>query len=190
MTTNYIVEQSFDGIDFTQQPMVIGEYERCRFLKCNFAEAGLSGAVFIECQFIDCDLSMARIANASFREVIFKGCKQLGLRFDQCNKMLFSVAFENCVLNFSSFYKLKLKSTKFINCSLHEVEFAEADLSFIDFSGGDLTRAVFENTNLTGADFRRAHGYIIDPEKNEMKKARFSIEGLPGLLSKHNLNIE
>lgn len=114
----------------------------------------------------------------------------LGLRFDECQTLLLAFAFENCQLDFSSFYKLKLKGTAFKNCKLQEVEFREADLTQARFDNCDLTRATFENTILQGADLRTATNFSIDPEINKLKKARFSINGLPGLLARHDLLIE
>ncbi|OQA01530.1 MAG: hypothetical protein BWY70_00347 [Bacteroidetes bacterium ADurb.Bin408] len=45
-------------------------------------------------------------------------------------------------------------------------------------------------TNLEKADLRTAFNYIIDPELNHIKKARFSLRGISGLLAKYNIDIE
>jgi len=55
------------------------------------------------------------------------------------------------------------------------------------FDNCDLSMAVFENTNLEKADFTTSYNYDIDPEKNRMKKAKFSQNGLHGLLLKYDL---
>jgi uncharacterized protein YjbI with pentapeptide repeats len=133
---------------------------------------------------------MAVLQNTSFKDAKFKNCKQLGLRFDQCNKLLFSVSFELCVLNFASFYRLKLKNTIFKECKLEEVEFIEADLTKASFHNCDLNRATFENTVLEGADLRTAYNFSVDPEINRMSKARFSVVGVAGLLDKYKIVIE
>jgi uncharacterized protein YjbI with pentapeptide repeats len=124
------------------------------------------------------------------QDISFKDCKLLGLRFDDCSDFLFAVQFNNCSLNLSSFYKRKLKNTKFRNSILREVDFAEADLSGALFDNCDLTGALFENTNLEKADLRTAYHYAIDPELNKMEKAKFSINGIAGLLAKYNIIIE
>ena len=93
-------------------------------------------------------------------------------------------------MNFSSFYKLKIKKTIFKACKLLEVEFTETDLSQAVFHNCDLSRAKFENTVLEGADFRTAHNFSIDPEMNRIKKARFSTAGIEGLLDKYGIVIE
>jgi hypothetical protein len=50
--------------------------------------------------------------------------------------------------------------------------------------------AIFSQTNLEKADFTTAFNYQIDPEQNRMKKARFSPEGIAGLLVKYKIVIE
>ena len=40
------------------------------------------------------------------------------------------------------------------------------------------------------ADFRNSHNYTIDPETNSIKKAKFSLPDVIGLLSKYNIDIE
>ncbi|WP_419802798.1 hypothetical protein [Mucilaginibacter sp.] len=39
------------------------------------------------------------------------------------------------------------------------------------------------------ADFSSAYNFSIDPENNRIKKAKFSVAGLPGLLEKFGLKI-
>ena len=79
---------------------------------------------------------------------------------------------------------------RFKNSSLHEVDFTDADLSDAVFDNCDLSRAVFENTNLEKADFRSAYNYSIDPERNRVKKAKFSLQGAVGLLDKYDIHID
>ena len=75
-------------------------------------------------------------------------------------------------------------------CKMEEVEFAEADLTNVHFDNCDLTRATFENTVLAGTDFRTASNYSIDPDKNKIKKAKFSRSGVVGLLDKYDIIID
>jgi fluoroquinolone resistance protein len=114
----------------------------------------------------------------------------LGLRFENCNEFLFAAGFENCILNFASFYKMGLKNANFKDCKLQEVDFSECNLSGAVFDNCDLTRAAFEHTNLEKADFRTAFNYSIDLELNRTKKAKFSIPGIVGLLDKYEIEIE
>lgn len=190
MSKAYVRDERYEGTNFSETVLAKGEYEGCVFSGCQFSGVNLSGMVFLDCRFEACDLSMANLQNTSFQGVVFKACKQMGLRFDECSKKILSFSFEGCVLNFSVFVKLKLKTTVFRDCQVREVDFGGCDLTGSDFSGSDLSSAVFEDTVLEGADFRTAYNFSIDPENNRMRKARFSVHGLAGLLGKYQVVVE
>ena len=78
----------------------------------------------------------------------------------------------------------------FKNSILHEVDLAEADLSNAVFDNCDLKGTMFDNTIIEHADFRTAYNYSIDPAKNKIKKAKFSMAGLIGLMDKYDIVIE
>ncbi len=149
----------------------------------------LSHNQFTECRFENCDLSNAILTHALLRDVYFKGCKLLGIQFSDCNTLFFSPRFESCQLRLASFYRCALKKTSFINCQLEEVDFAEADLRKARLDNCDLTQALFDGTNLEGADLSSAYHFSIDPERNKLKKARFSADQLAGLLQKYQIII-
>ena len=113
-----------------------------------------------------------------------------GLRFDTCNQFGLSFNFNDCSLNHSVFYKIKIKNTVFNNCKLNEADFTGCDLTGSVFSKCNLERAIFENTILEKADLRTAFNYSIDPDANRIKKAKFSIGQIAGLLSKYDIIIE
>jgi fluoroquinolone resistance protein len=186
----YSVDKSFDKVNFKEILLPKGEYENCVFVNCIFAEVNLSDYKFTACEFKGCDLSLANVSNTAFREVIFRGCKMLGLRFDSCNQFGLTFRFEDCVVNHSSFYKTKIKKTVFRNSQLQETDFTQCDLSGAVFEQCDLFNASFENTILEKSDLRTALNYSIDPETNRIKKARFSLHGIPGLLNKYDIVIE
>ena len=186
----YIEDKTFEAIDFTTTALAAGEYDNCRFVNCNFSDANLSGFKLIECSFIDCNLSMVKTDKATLRDVKFKGCKILGMHFESCDQFIFSVALDGCNLSFCSFYKMKMKKMKFQVCIMHEVDFTDTDLTAAVFENCDLLGAKFENSILEKTDFRTSYNYSFDPEINKIKKARFSLAGLPGLLAKYNIDIE
>ena len=133
---------------------------------------------------------MAVLTKATLNNVQFNDCKLLGLHLEHCNKFLLSVSFRNCILDLSCFFRLNLKKTQFINCSLKEADFSATDVSGSIFTGCDLSGAVFDATNLEKADLRSSLNYTIDPEKNKIKKAKFSVHGLAGLLDKYDIVVE
>jgi uncharacterized protein YjbI with pentapeptide repeats len=73
---------------------------------------------------------------------------------------------------------------------LQEADFSECELNSAIFDNCDLFNATFDQTNLEKADFRTAMNFRIDPERNKLKKARFSKSHLSGLLEKYDILIE
>ncbi|HLP11067.1 MAG TPA: pentapeptide repeat-containing protein [Flavobacteriales bacterium] len=185
-----ITEKTYDKLNFKEIALEKGEYEICTFKNCDFSNADLSLFKFTESTFINCNLSLAKLTNTSFRDVTFTDCKLMGLHFDSCNAFNLSFRFEGCMLNHSSFYKLKLKNIVLKKCQLHEVDFTESDLTAATFDNCDLTNAKFEHSILEKADFRSAFNFSIDPESNKMKKAKFSSQNIQALLYKYDLHIE
>jgi uncharacterized protein YjbI with pentapeptide repeats len=168
----------------------IADYENCVFNNCDLSNFDLSQRVFLDCEFNSCNLSSAKLIKTGLKNVTFKDCKLLGLHFENCDQFLFEVDFDNCVLNLSSFYKLKLKKTRFKDSNLSEVDFTETDLTSSLLDNCDLSGARFERTILEKADLRTSRNYSIDPELNKIKKAKFSIHGIAGLLDKYDIEIE
>lgn len=66
----------------------------------------------------------------------------------------------------------------------------ETDLTQSQFILCDLNQAVFERTNLEKVDFRSGFNFNIDPEANNIKQAKFSSQGLTGLLMKYNIVVD
>jgi len=190
MEQEYIEDKTFEKIDYTQNPLSKCEYENCKFTNCDFSNSDLTDIKFIECEFDSCNLSMAKLSNTALRDIKFKNCKMLGLQFQTCNEFGLAVYFEDCILNFSSFYKTKIIKTTFKNSKLNEVDFTECDLKGSVFDNCDLTRAIFNKTILEKSDFRTSVNYSIDPEINRIKKAKFSLYGIVGLLNKYDIEIE
>ena len=186
----YVEDKVIEKKDYSAEGLPKGEYENCRFVNCSFANCDLSENIFLECEFEQCDLSLAKLNYTAIRDTEFKFCKMIGVGFQDCNHLLLSVNFQDCQLNLASFYKLKLKGTQFVNCNLQEVDFTETDLTGSNFDNCDLSRTVFEYTNIEKADLRSSFNYLINPEVNKIKKAKFSLSGVVGLLSQFDIEIE
>ena len=139
--------------------------------KQNYTQNQLPKGDYENCTFLNCDFSSSNLSGINFINCDFK-------------------YFENCLLNLSSFHKLKMKKTKFAICEMHEVDFTQTDLNLAIFDECDLMGSTFEKTNLEKADLRGAHHFSIDPELNKIKKAKVSQAGLVGFLDKYDLVIE
>lgn len=190
MKLAYITDKNFSNRDFTTEPPEKGEYENCEFNGCNFSEADLSAFIFSDCVFNGCNLSLVKLEKTAFRDCKFSECKMLGVNFESCNPFGLSFVFENCNLGNASFFGLKIKGTRFKNSNLEEVDFTGCDLSAAVFGNCSLKGAIFDNTNLEKADFRTASHYSINPENNKIKKAKFAMPWVLGLLNKYNIEIE
>ena len=187
ITTNSAI---FKRIATAELPPERTTYEGYRFSDCSFGNANLSGLNFMNCVFENCDLSLASLRQTSLKEVRFLRCKLLGIQFGECNKFLLQLGFEQCMIRLSTFCGLNLRNTVFEGCDLQEADFSEADLSGAVFGHCDLHRATFFRSNLEKADFRSAYGYSIPPESNRLKKARFSMPDVLGLLDGYGIEIE
>jgi fluoroquinolone resistance protein len=189
MAERYFESGSFEDLVLCETGLAGNEYEGCTFIRCNFSGVSLNGIVFSDCTFEDCNLAAVPLQKAAFRNVTFKNCRLLGLQFADCNPFLLELRFEDCQMQLCSFYQLKIPKTVFHNCQLREADFTQTDVTAGVFERCDLALAVFENSILEKADFRNAFDYVIDPTINRIRKARFSIDGVAGLLQQLDIEI-
>ncbi len=185
-----IIDMTFENKDFSEQKLPSKEYDNCIFINCDFTNTDISVVSFLECRFDTCSFNKTLNKKTSFQEVIFYSCKMLGMNFSNCSDFLFQVEFDRCHMDYTSFYDFPLKNTLFNHCSLKEVDFTAANISGAILNECDLYGAIFDTTIAENADFRSAINYIIDPERNKIRKAKFNISGVLGLLSKYDLEIE
>lgn len=52
-----------------------------------------------------------------------------------------------------------------------------------------MKRSIFLKTNLEETDFSTAFNYLINPNENRLKKAKFALQGLPGLLAVYGIEV-
>ena len=123
------IHKTFEKVNYIDKKINNREFEGCIFKNCNFSNSDFSYNTFIDCEFIDCNLSMIKLVNSSLKTVDFKNCKLLGIQFHACDDFLFNVAFDECVLDYSSFANKKMPKTKFANNSMKEVTFIGTNLS-------------------------------------------------------------
>jgi fluoroquinolone resistance protein len=135
------------------------------------------------------------VPNCRFNDVEFTRSKLIGIDWTTTdssgvNRALFSVSFEDCVLDYCSFYGLTVAKTKLTRCSAIGVELSEADLRETDCSGTDFAQARFSRANLERANFVGALNYGIDPLDCRIKGARFSLPEAALLLTSLGVVIE
>ncbi len=165
------------------------EFEQCQFKKLDLSRKAFTGSSFVNCRFDDCDLSRVELGNTKLYDVTFLDCKLNHVDFSPCNAFAFHVDFQKCQLDYTVFLNRKLRKTNFVECSLREAQFLRCEMVGAVFNHCDLELARFEKNNLTQADFSSSYNLTVDPDENKVKKARFSLYNLPGLLTKYDLVI-
>jgi fluoroquinolone resistance protein len=178
-------KELFSKINFAEVPDKQTEFEHCDFTSCVFPD--LSKLNFRDCLFRNCDLSNLKTAQSIFQNCEFKDCKLLGLNFSGAKDFAFEVHFEGCNMDYASFDKKKMNKSSFKKARLHHANFTQADLSKSVFADCDLYEATFAGTDLSGVDLSSCINFSIDPELNKIKKAKFSLQSLPGLLQRYDI---
>lgn len=186
-------------MDFSEQSFSPGDpgpdgwgghlYEYCRFRNLDLGGTSLAEANFMDCVFVDCNLSNVSLHRTKLNNVRFEACKLTGVDFGACSSFGFQVAFERCGLDLAIFLNQNLKKTSFAECLLKEAHFLHCDLTEALFDRCDLTNARFAESNLTKADFSSSDHLRLNPDDNQLKKTRFSLHNLPGLLEKYDIVI-
>ena len=182
-------DKTFEKITYAGIEVRGREFENCSFRFCDFSNSNFSHNRFTNCQFIGCNLALMKLNHATLDNVVFQDCKVIGLNFSECAAFLFTVRFENSLLDYASFMNRKMPKTLFRNSSLKHAVFTNALLGQSVFDNTDLQGAIFNTTNLQEANLVSAFNYAIDPELNNIKKAAFSPHGIIGLLAKYDIRV-
>lgn len=182
-------DQVFDQLNQFVGPWTNQAFEQCVFRNLDLSRIAFTGSSFVNCQFEDCNLGRTEPKDTKLYDVHFLRCTLNHVDFGLCNPFGFHVDFEHCQLDYTVFLNRKLKKARFVDCSMKEAHFLKCDLTGSLFKQCNLELARFDDNNLTQADFSSSYNVEIDPEANKLKKARFSLHNLPGLLTKYDLVI-
>lgn len=174
-------EDSFENETFTDldlQGCDLGqkEFYRCTFQNCQLQESRWKRSKLEVCVFNGCDLTRAQLQETALRDVRFEGSKLMGIDWTGVSTNP-EVAFEDCVLRYTSFVGLSLRRTRFLRCTAMEANFFDLDLTEADFTGTDLTGSNIRGCNLTRANFSGTVGAFIDPaNRNNVKGTQVPVE--------------
>lgn len=186
----YLLDLTYEKITYDTEAVNFKEFEGCTFTDCNFSDCNFIAVTFIDCVFNDCIFNNAKINHVAFRTATFNRCEIKDVNFAMCDKLIFEIAFNDCILDFSKFYTLKIKGTVFTNCSLIAVDFMATDLTEVIFENCDLYRSEFGKAIANKANFKTSYNYTINPKTTKLKKAVFGLEGIKGLLYKHDIIVK
>ncbi|GAB3509090.1 pentapeptide repeat-containing protein [Spirosoma knui] len=166
------------------------EFEQCLLRKLDLSRATLAKSNFIGCSFEECNLTNVSLREAKLYDVNFIACTLTHVDFGHCNPFGFHTNFRDCQLDYTVFINRRLKKARFVNCSLKEAYFLKCELNGSVFDTCDLELTRFESNDLSQVDFSSSFNLKLDPDLNKVKKAKFSLYNLPGLLSKYELVIK
>ncbi|PCH57510.1 MAG: hypothetical protein COC15_00950 [Legionellales bacterium] len=169
-------------------------FENCEFTDAHFKETIFSACKFVDCEFKFCDLSNAKFNNTIFNETIFIESKLIGINWTMVRwpyiKLSNSIKFYQSNLSHCSFYALDLQEIVIEDCKAWDVDFRGGNFSNSSFIGTDFTNSIFIHTKLRAADFTAAINYNINPNENEIHKAKFSMPDALSLLDSFEIDIQ
>lgn len=179
-------DQIFEKAHLEKTLLVSSEFHDCTFIRCSFAECVFDSCRFVHCIFKHSDLSLVRMPNSVFSATKMEESKLIGVDWTQADwsSMILAdpINFTKCDLSHSTFIGLELKNIHITDCIAKDVDFREADLSGAILTGTDLSESLFNDTNLTEADLSRSRNYHIDPGRNVLSRAKFSMPEAMSLL--------
>jgi uncharacterized protein YjbI with pentapeptide repeats len=179
-------DETFVEIRLERAKISRSEFYNCTFRQCSFAETEFLKCRFSKCVFEGCDLSLIQVADSAFPGTRFVNSKVLGVNWTMADWSAYSLgeplSFKKCSINHSTFIGLQMKGISIVDGVASDVDFRETDLSQANLSGTDFAKSLFSSTNLTEADFREAINYAINPAKNTLTRAKFSLPEAMSLL--------
>eukprot|EP01093_Parvamoeba_rugata_P018956 TRINITY_DN8261_c0_g1_i1.p1 TRINITY_DN8261_c0_g1~~TRINITY_DN8261_c0_g1_i1.p1 ORF type:complete len:133 (-),score=4.02 TRINITY_DN8261_c0_g1_i1:4-402(-) len=127
MSEHIHYDKTFEGIVYSNKETKNREFDQCAFINCDFSNGMFTSSTFTRCTFTGCNLTSTKLVDCKLDKITFKGCKLLGVNFSEANDLLFSVNFEECILDYCSFNRKKIRNTPFRDCSIKEVDFSDSD---------------------------------------------------------------
>lgn len=189
------IQNIYEGDNFSKVAFTDDQLDNKTFVKCHFYHCIFNGQILRECSFEDCkfencDLSVVKLNNCRFTDVQFNSSKMLGIDWTKSSKTFLEISFEGCNISHSIFTGLNLKKTKLQRCEAEDCDFTDTNLAESLCNDTDFAESTFSNTNLTSADLSHAKNYLIDPNHNLIRKARFTFPEVVALLSHLDIIVE
>ena len=90
----YFLDSEYKNLTYTEEEVNFREFECCTCTNCNFSQC-----TFLAVTSIDCTFSNSKINYVSFRPVTLNHCEIKDVNFSMCDKLIFEIAFNNCILD-------------------------------------------------------------------------------------------
>jgi len=186
-------EAKFSDLNCAASEIQGKAFENCQFMNSNFSESKFIDCKFVDCEFKSSNLSVVQFNNCFFSEVVFDECKIIGINWTKLKwptiKLTSSLYFYRSDVSDSSFYGLDLTGIIIEECKAHNVDLRAGDFSNASFIQTDFDGSLFMNSKLHSADFTDAINYNIDPNHNDIRKAKFTMPDVVNLLHRFDIEI-
>ena len=191
---SFFSDQRFEDSHLENKTIISNEFHDCSFISSFFSEVVFERCRFVNCLFQDCDLSLMQVPGTFFSACKFEKSRVIGIDWTKADwssaGLRLPISFKGTSVDHSTFIGLSLPAVQIKDCSVKNVDFRETDLSRAILGGSDFSESLFLDTNLTKADLREAINYHINPEKNILAGARFSIPEAMSLLYAMDIVLE
>lgn len=186
--------QTFKQVQFKSEQFDSIDFFECEFFQCSFLECSFNISRFVDCFIKDSDFSLIQIPGTTFSSVRIDTSKVIGINWTQAiwrDSPLGKIpGFYKSILSHSTFLGLDLSDVQIVECVAQDVDFREAMLRRANLQKTDFEQSLFLNTILTEADFRGARNYRIDPSRNRISQAKFSLPEAMGLLYSMDIDLD
>ena len=169
-------------------------YSECVFARCHFEDIALKDIVFSNCRFESCTFRNVDVSGLRMQNMALFECACIGIDWSEARRtgklFPFFKEIRACTLKFNNFFRMKIAKLSVEDSSLLDCAFMECDLSGSVFRNVDFQDTTFQECDLAKADFREARNYRINTTSNRVRKARFSLPEVVGLLDNLDVIIE
>lgn len=165
--------------------------EGITFTGCTFDGSVLAQAALTRCTFESCIFERVDLSGTRLTDSVVDGCtlveiRALGTAWGSLARPIIPPepsTFRRCRLGMGAFGGADLSGARFEECRMEEADLDETVLRGATFVSCDLTSARFVRTDLRDADLRGSHGFVLDPQANDVRGLRVDLTGALGLLA-------
>lgn len=194
MPANYLENERFQGLRFTEEVFEGFTLVDCSFSDCVFERCTALRCVLTECRFQNCRIADLKCEYSQVKFLALEQCSLTGVNW---GLLLPSGGFgtplerlEACRLKYCFFTGMDLRRFSFSGSALQECMFTDCRLGESDFQDCGLGGTEFFRCDLSGADFRQARDYRVDLPSCTVKGAKFSLPEAADLLCSLGIRLD
>lgn len=128
------------GLDMSSCLAYGASFLECMFIECDFSLADLQATTMEGCTFLDCQFLLANFRGAKIRRTRFERCDMKQSMFVAVHP-LDRVVFEECHLQYSSFFDSTVRAAAWLRCNLHGSDLRVMETNEANFQGSNLWNA-------------------------------------------------